>query len=121
MLTGLSFPLKLEQGRFKSVSGIDVLKRNVGHIISTFKKERLMEPDMGSDAYKAVLRILGDDSTVGIASQIQSACNQQEPRALTTISVVKDKINGIYYVNVKLVSKLTKEAAIFDVEVSDAF
>lgn len=121
MLTGLSFPLTLEQGRFKSVSGIDVLKRNVGHIISTFKNERLMEPDMGSDSFKAILRALGNDSGQSIAALVQQACNEQEPRALSSVTLLKDNITGIYYFHVKLISKQTKEAALFDVEVSDGF
>lgn len=91
-LSGLKFPLQINSfGRFALATENEKIRQNLERIASTAIRERWYEPNMGTIGYDALFRALTAQTANQIATLVQEAINEQEPRVLAQVRAQKDQ------------------------------
>lgn len=86
-ISGLKFPLTVnEAGRHETVEEDEKIQQNIEAIANTSINERLMEPNMGTVGYRLLFRNINSTTATTIASLIQDAIVEQEPRVLARVT-----------------------------------
>ena len=86
-ISGLKFPLTVnEAGRHETVEEDEKIQQNIESIANTSINERFMEPNMGTVGYRLLFRNINSTTATTIASLIQDAIVEQEPRVLARVT-----------------------------------
>lgn len=113
-MRGLRFPLQITPlGRFAVAADETKLIQNARLILGTIKRERFYEPNMGTTGYKALFRNFSPEAATTLSNVFQEALNAQEPRAVWTVTFVKQELDGRVFFRVSYKLKTQESAGTF--------
>jgi phage baseplate assembly protein W len=121
-MRGLKLPIEYDSGRFSLVENSRKLNQNISNIVNTELLSRIMEPNMGSIAFKMLFRIPNPAIHTPILNKLKDSINTQEPRIRIDSILLKrqsdsERGNGILYIEIIYTIKQTGEVEFTEVEI----
>lgn len=95
LYTGISFPFrKSDTGLPAKAEDEELIKQSLTQLVLTGKGERVMRPDVGSNAYRYIFENNDSALLALVQTEIQQVVSKYEPRvALVGVSVTKGEKN----------------------------
>ena len=108
--TGWSFPPTFEQdtGTVKMVSGEEDIVQSLEIILSTYPRERIMQPDFGCELSQFIFEEMSQGTLTGIKGIISDALLYHEPRIyVEDININESEQDGLLLISITYTVRAT--------------